>query len=710
MNCRRPGCGGSIVDGWCNDCGLAPSRNRAEPQPSPWAAPIPAPSTAVTATTSTSAVGRRARFGGAVVDLPAVPTRDPEQAVMTDPHVPEHRRFCSRCDQRVGRSRDGRPGCTSGFCTNCGTPFSFAPSLTGGDLVAGQYEVVGCLAYGGLGWIYLARDRKVSDRWVVLKGLLDAHDEQAVAVAVAERGFLAQVEHPNIVQIHNFVEHDGAGYIVMEFVNGESLRQVLERRREANGGVPDPLPATQAIAACLAVLPAIGHLHELGLAYCDLKPDNIMVTSSTTKLIDLGGVYRLDDRVSPMYGTVGYQAPEVGTTGPTVGSDLYTVGRTLLALCVDVPGLQGAKRYELPDGAPLLTRHGALRRFLRRATAHEPADRFASADEMAAQLVGVLRQVTAAETGRPAPGPSSVFTAPRRTGAAGVDRRALPTPLVDPEDPAAAVIVSLAGVGPDEVARQRDAAPAPSVELDLWLAQALIDAGRGDDAAVVLDDVADRAPREWRVAWSRAMAALDVADPATAAPALARVVDLVPGELAPAVALGMALEQAGDPTAAAAWYDVASRTDPDMTAATFGLARCCAAAGDRAGAIAACDRVLDTSAAHVDAQTTKIELLLGDPAGPTLDEVVAAAGIVERLEVPPARRNALAASVLEAAIRITPTWSAPPVSVLGRPFVERDLRLGLEATYRSLARTAASPSERVALVDRANAVRPRSWW
>ena len=145
-------------------------------------------------------------------------------------------------------------------------------------IVAGQYEVAGCLAHGGLGWIYLARDRNVSDRWVVLKGMLDSRDEDAMAAALAERRFLAEVEHPNIVKIHNFVEHGGAGYIVMEYVDGPSLRGHARERRDANGGRPDPLPVEQAIAYCLEILPALGHLHELGLLFCDFKPDNVIQT------------------------------------------------------------------------------------------------------------------------------------------------------------------------------------------------------------------------------------------------------------------------------------------------------------------------------------------------------------------------------------------------------------------------------------------------
>ena len=110
---------------------------------------------------------------------------------MENPRSPRSKRICPSCESPVGRSRDGQPGRTEGFCPKCRTPFSFTPKLQAGDLVGGQYEVAGCLAHGGLGWIYLARDRNVSDRWVVLKGLLNSGDADALAAAIAERQFLA---------------------------------------------------------------------------------------------------------------------------------------------------------------------------------------------------------------------------------------------------------------------------------------------------------------------------------------------------------------------------------------------------------------------------------------------------------------------------------------------------------------------------------------
>ena len=132
-----------------------------------------------------------------------------------------------------GAAGTGRPGLVEGYCPNCGSRFSFAPKLQPGELVAGQYEVLGCLAHGGLGWIYLAMDHHLGKRWVVLKGLLNTGDASAQEAAVAERRFLAEVEHPNIVDIYNFVQHadrrtgESAGYIVMEYVGGKSLKQIL---------------------------------------------------------------------------------------------------------------------------------------------------------------------------------------------------------------------------------------------------------------------------------------------------------------------------------------------------------------------------------------------------------------------------------------------------------------------------------------------------
>ncbi|WP_449065747.1 protein kinase domain-containing protein, partial [Planomonospora algeriensis] len=295
--------------------------------------------------------------------------RDPAAVVLHDPEVPEDRRFCGApdCGRPVGRSRDGRPGRTEGFCPHDGTPFSFTPKLREGDLVAGQYEVKGCLAHGGLGWVYLAADRNLDGRWVVLKGLLNTNDAEALAVAEAERRFLTGVDHPNIVKIFNFVRHREpgtgpaagrmAGYLVMEYIGGESLHDLL-RRRLRETGAAEALPLRQAIPYALEILRALGYLHERGMLYCDLKPANVIQVGRELKIIDLGAVRMIGDSDSAVYGTVGYQAPEISSEGPSVASDLYTVGRTLAVLSIPFSPVSGGAEApvpaleDLPPGRP----------------------------------------------------------------------------------------------------------------------------------------------------------------------------------------------------------------------------------------------------------------------------------------------------------------------------------------------------------------------
>ncbi|WP_424861053.1 tetratricopeptide repeat protein [Streptomyces sp. MMS24-I29] len=367
---------------------------------------------------SSSGGSGRDRLGVGLVQVPDVPRPDPHTAVMANPEVPERKRFCSRsdCGAPVGRSRGERPGRTEGFCTKCGHPYSFVPKLGAGDVVHGQYEVVGCLAHGGLGWVYLAVDRAVSDRWVVLKGLLDTGDQDAMAAAISERRFLAEIEHANIVRIYNFVEHldqrTGSldGYIVMEYVGGKALKEIANERRTP-AGRRDPLPVEQACAYGIEALEALGHLHSRNLLYCDFKVDNAIQTEGRLKLIDMGAVRRMDDEESAIYGTVGYQAPEVAEAGPSVASDLYTVARTLAVLTFDFQGYTNVFVDSLPDPdhIEVFRTYESFYRLLVRATDPDPGRRFASAAEMAEQLTGVLREVVALQTGRPRPALSTLF-------------------------------------------------------------------------------------------------------------------------------------------------------------------------------------------------------------------------------------------------------------------------------------------------------------
>jgi serine/threonine-protein kinase PknG len=755
--CTFAGCGGTVDAGYCDTCGRAPQapagpgdgsrsplpRLRPSSQRSAGSGSSGRPSrrgsrrtdsgrtdsgrTDSGRTGSGRSGSRRSggtRLGLGLVDVPAVPTGDPTQALMPVAEVPEDKRYCSNCNEPVGRARNQRPGRTEGFCPHCRSQYSFTPKLQAGDLVGGQYEVLGVLAHGGLGWIYLARDRAVSDRWVVLKGLLDASSTEGAVAAVAERQFLAALDHSNVVRIYNFVTHEDAGYIVMEYVGGKSLKAILKERREANAGRMDPLPVDEAIAYTLATLPALGYFHSQGLVYCDMKPDNIVLTGGSLKIIDLGGVRRIDDDESAIYGTTGYQAPEVADDGPSVVSDLYTVGRMLAVLVLDFRGYQSRYVDSLPppEEQPLLGEHESLHRFLIKATARDPEDRYHSAEEMSEQLLGILRE-EAAVRGTAQPAVSTVFGSDGVV-AAGVhdevqpDWRLLPQPKIDPNDPGVGFLLGLAEGEPAAVvdtltsALADDTVP-PSAEVLLHLARAQLGAGQ---AGKVVDATLDRLgdERDWRIWWHRGLRALAVDDAGAAVDWLDPVYTDLPGEVSAKLALALAHELAGDVGRSAALYDTASRTDPSYVSGAFGLARVRLAAGDREGAVEALARVPVASSAHVAAQIATVRTLTSmrpdvHAGAPSADQLERASLVLERLYIDPRRHGELAAELFEAALSAVAAGVADPARrLLGRPLVESSLRSGLESTYRQLARHALTPRERVDLVDRANRVRPRT--
>ncbi|MFF8590587.1 tetratricopeptide repeat protein [Streptomyces sp. NPDC015220] len=661
-------------------------------------------SVSVRSSGSSAGSSARGRLGAGLVRVPQVPRPDPHSMVLDNPEVPERKRFCSRsdCGAPVGRARGERPGRTEGFCTKCGHPYSFVPKLRSGDIVHGQYEVVGCLAHGGLGWVYLAVDRAVSDRWVVLKGLLDTGDQDAMAAAISERRFLAEIEHANIVRIYNFVEHldqrTGSldGYIVMEYVGGKSLKEIANSRRTPDGR-RDPLPVEQACAYGIEALEALGHLHSRNLLYCDFKVDNAIQTEDQLKLIDMGAVRRMDDEESAIYGTVGYQAPEVAEVGPSVASDLYTVGRTLAVLTFDFQGYTTAFADSLPDPdtVEVFRRYESFYRLLVRATDPDPARRFASAQEMAEQLTGVLREVVSLQTGQARPalstlfGPETrvtdteLFPAPTgevsRLGArAGRTRSAraasgppplppghapagapgagapvpvpvpvepvdvpaaalaLPVPHVDPADPDAGFLAGLLASAPGELINALAAAPAQSIETRLRQVRARLETGEPGTALKTLRALEERHPDDWRVVWYRGVVSLVTAEHEEAALAFDALYDAFPGEIAPKLALGLCAEVLGQLDNAAEYYRLVWKTDPSYVSAAFGLARVRLATGDRRGAVRSLESVPESSIHYTAARVAAVRARLRHRTAlasdtPFLEDLTAAAGQVEAL-------------------------------------------------------------------------------
>ncbi len=630
--CAVPRCTGNLLDGYCDVCGLA-----ADAAPAgggavssvrlAWRA-LGSERVGPTRTrrSGSAARMRRRRLGAGLTTVPPTPVGDPLSMVMADPVVPEQRRVCSVCRNLVGQGRDGTVGRTNGFCPGCGARFDFRPMLAPGDLVGGQYQVVGCLAYGGMGWIYLARDRNLSDRWVVLKGLLNSGDRDAVAAAIAERRFLAQVDHPLIVQIYNFVTFDGAGYIVMEHVGGASLRRILADRWQAAGRA-DPLPVDQALAYVLEILPAFSHLHERGLLYCDFKPDNLVCLGESVKLIDLGGVRHADDTVATLFGTVGYQAPEVPAEGPSVASDVFTIGRTLAALVLDFKSNTTTYATTLPpmDGHPVLARYDSFHRLLLRACAADPDDRFVSVDELRVQMLGVLREVVAIDRGFGAPArgtTGSLLFTPLTVDVADRPLRAseLPALRSDEHDPMHAWLSGVSGADP--WAWFTVLARAPQTTPEVLVAQAAVAvaaAEEADDRAAASEwwgmarDVVERLlnldPWDWRAAWLSGRAELARGDVLAARASFNAVYGQVPGEPAPKLALAVACELSGELDLAESLYLVCAATDSTYTSpAAFGLARIRRHRGDLGGARDALEMVRPTRATYAQARAAHARL------------------------------------------------------------------------------------------------------
>jgi serine/threonine-protein kinase PknG len=733
--CAQPGCTGAILDGYCDVCG-SPAAPVA-PLPSASLATVPAgvaqtPSTVshasnrlastalgsaragvagsrVTRRVGTSSTRLRgARLGAGLTSIPPVPTVDAATAVMRHPMVPEERRTCPSCGSPVGRSRDGQPGRTEGFCPNCRNPFSFTPKLKQGDVVGGQYVVAGAIAHGGLGWIYAARDHNVSDRWVVLKGLLNSGDPDALAAAIAERQFLAQVEHPLIVEIYNFVTHEGAGYIVMEYVGGTSLKQLLKERMRAAGGTYNPLPVDQAIAFVIEVLPAFQYLHDLNLLYCDFKPDNLIQVGDAVKLIDLGGVRRLDDLDSAIYGTTGYQAPEVPHVGPSVASDIYTIGRTLTVLAMEFRGYQSTYVDSLPpvDETPLFQRHDSLYRLLLKACAHDPADRFVSADELRVQLLGVLREVVAlGREGAAEHSTSSLLFDVPTVSDDSLDWQDLPRLRPDDGDPQTPWLRTVSIDDPAQRLAALESAPSDSPEVLLARARSALEAGHYDRVDHAVGALLTDDPWEWRAVWMSGLVALARGSTSEAQSAFNAVYGQVPGELAPKLALAFACETGGEADVAESLYVVCARTDANYIApAAFGLARIRAGRGDIVGAVRALDLVPATSRAFTQARRRRAGLLAESGGG--LASLAAALESIDNLTIDPVDRSRFRVDVLRSALEIVESRGADTtVWISGRPAAEPALRDGLEAAYRELAGYASSREERVHLVDRANAVR-----
>ena len=662
-----------------------------------------------------------------LVDLPYIIPVDPTSAMLSPEEIEAE---CAASNGRLPR-----------------------PELRTGDLVADQYEVRGALAHGGMGWIYLAVDHNVSDRWVVLKGLLHADQAEAQEVAVAEREILAELSHPSIVRIYNLIHDDWAtlpshgGYIVMEYVGGPSLRDV---RRAAPGRV---LPVEKAIAYVLEVLQALSYLHSVELVYNDLKPENVMLTEDHVKLIDMGAVSGIGD-YGHIYGTPGFQAPEIPVSSPTAATEIYTVGRTLASLIVRLPVVDGRYADGIPSPVeePVFSRYDSLYRFILRSTNEDPDMRFRSATGMAGQLMGVLREVLSLRTGVPHPAFSQVFSPQRSTfgtlytveptdflvdghardttltGAELVD--ALPVPLMEPSDSASRILAATSYTSVEqridtlvELYSDEDSEARESVGVIMSLTRAYLESGDLAAAEALLDENSHRRRAEWRLVWYDGVIALLKGDPMGAYPKFQQVLSAMPGENGSKLALAATAElildvcPEGDRNRWARssehFYRTVWSVDRSVISSAFGLARQLQRRGEVAAAITELDRVPRNSRYSSLANLTAILLLCqGRPLEETEESHLReAARRVTNLSTGEHRAFQTRLTVLTTAldwIQLPGNEPSPSPLMRGTPFTEFGLRSGAETVLRTLARSTETRQQRFRLVDQANSIRPRT--
>ena len=204
-----------------------------------------------------------------------------------------------------------------------------------------HYEIIRMLGHGGMNRVYLARD-VTNEQEVVLKF---PNDELIGDIAVFER-YKREAEignrlhHPQVQQLLNTDEKRSEDYLVVEFIEGKTLRTILEEH------APDPLPVADAIRITLLISDALAYCHERGIFHRDIKPENIMVQEDgNIKIIDFGvalleGARRVTWRgLSSTVGTPDYMSPEQlkGERG-TASSDIYAVGVMLYEmLCGHTP-------------------------------------------------------------------------------------------------------------------------------------------------------------------------------------------------------------------------------------------------------------------------------------------------------------------------------------------------------------------------------------
>jgi serine/threonine-protein kinase len=263
----------------------------------------------------------------------------------------------------------------------------------------GRYRVLGRLGVGGMATVYLAEDSSLG-RKVALKVMAEryAEDGEFVERFRREAQAAARLNHPNIIAVYDRGEADGRPYIAMEYLQGRTLKQVIQ----AEG----PLPPERAIAIAMQVLAGLRYAHEHGVVHRDVKPHNVLVgDDGRIKVTDFGIAHAGDPQmteVGSIVGTAQYLSPEQAR-GRSVGpqTDIYSLGVVLYEMLAgrvpfegdssvaiamqhvsDQPPPLRSLAPDVPESLALVVAHAMLK---------DPSQRYGSADEFSADLDRVRR-------------------------------------------------------------------------------------------------------------------------------------------------------------------------------------------------------------------------------------------------------------------------------------------------------------------------------
>lgn len=275
------------------------------------------------------------------------------------------------------------------------------PPITPGTVLNNRYELIRVLGQGGFGRTYLATDQGRFNELCALKELIptqqtDYVTDKSQELFQREASTLYQINHPQVPQFRATFEDEGRLFLVQDYVEGKTFRELLEERK-TQGQTFSEAEVRQLV---LQLLPVLEHIHSRGIIHRDLAPDNVMLRQSDSLpvLIDFGVVKELATRIQGAEGTkaattvgkIGFAPSEqiqMGRAYPS--SDLYALAVTALVL------LTGKEPRDLYDDVNLTwhwrqyaTVSDAFAQVLNKMLNHRPGDRYQSASEVQQALQG----------------------------------------------------------------------------------------------------------------------------------------------------------------------------------------------------------------------------------------------------------------------------------------------------------------------------------